>query len=112
VTLSWVRVLGADELPEGACTSVEALGRPLCVSNVRGRYGAIDDACPHRGAPLGSGFIEDDRVICPLHGWDFDPFTGSQRGGYPSGLNAYQTELRDDGVYVALRVVPAFGGKL
>jgi pyruvate oxidase len=103
--LRWVRILGPDELEEGRCTTVHAGGRSLCVSRVAGRYGAIDDACPHRGAPLGSGSVLNGRVICPVHAWDFDPFTGSYRGGLASGLSAYQTEERDDGIYVALRVL-------
>ena len=104
--LTWVRLLGRDELPENACRSVRAGRRYLCVSRVGGRYGVIDDFCPHRGAPLGSGFIQDGRVLCPLHGWDFDPFDGTHQGGFPSGLLGYATEVRDDGVYVAIPAEP------
>jgi pyruvate oxidase len=103
--LTWIRVLAPDDLRDGECTSVEASGHALCLARVDGRYGAIDDACPHRGAPLGAGYVEDGRIVCPLHAWDFDVFTGSYRGGYPSGLSAYHTEVREDGIYVALRVV-------
>ena len=100
-------MLAPDGLAEGQCTTVFAQNRAICLSRVNGRYGAIDDACPHRGASLGAGFVESGRVLCPLHAWEFDPFTGALRGGHPSGLEAYRTEERADGVYVALRVVQA-----
>jgi pyruvate oxidase len=100
--VTWVRVLGPRDLGENGCRSVRVGSVMLCVSRVGGRYGAIDDVCPHRGAPLGSGFVEGGRVLCPLHGWDFDPFDGTHRGGFSSGVRGYRTEVREDGVYVAL----------
>jgi phenylpropionate dioxygenase-like ring-hydroxylating dioxygenase large terminal subunit len=39
---------------------------------------AVDDTCPHRGAPLGDGWTTTDKatgkkcVVCPYHGWSFD----------------------------------------
>jgi nitrite reductase/ring-hydroxylating ferredoxin subunit len=111
-TLTWVRALGPEDLPEDSCATVEIAGHRLCMARVGGRFGAIDDRCPHRGASLGAGFVHEGQVICPLHGWEFDPFTAQLRGGYPSGLAAHRTEVRDDGVYVALRVVETPGDKL
>ena len=32
---------------------------------------AMEDQCPHRGAALGEGIVEDGIVSCPLHGWRF-----------------------------------------
>lgn len=34
--------------------------------------GAIDE-CPHRGARLSQGWVEDGCLVCPYHGWRFDP---------------------------------------
>jgi len=31
-----------------------------------------EDLCIHRGARLSKGFIRDDKVICPYHGWNYD----------------------------------------
>lgn len=28
--------------------------------------------CPHRGADLSKGYLKDDCVVCPYHGWRFD----------------------------------------
>jgi phenylpropionate dioxygenase-like ring-hydroxylating dioxygenase large terminal subunit len=31
-----------------------------------------DDLCVHRGARLSKGFIRDNRLVCPYHGWHYD----------------------------------------
>jgi phenylpropionate dioxygenase-like ring-hydroxylating dioxygenase large terminal subunit len=38
----------------------------------RGRYGLLDRACPHRGADLAYGRLEDGGLRCAFHGWLFD----------------------------------------
>jgi phenylpropionate dioxygenase-like ring-hydroxylating dioxygenase large terminal subunit len=37
-----------------------------------GRYALIDRHCPHRGADLSYGRLEEDGLRCPFHGWKFD----------------------------------------
>jgi len=36
------------------------------------QFYAMDDDCSHRGASLGLGKLENNRVICPYHGYEFD----------------------------------------
>lgn len=31
-----------------------------------------EDLCIHRGARLSKGFIQNNRVVCPYHGWNYD----------------------------------------
>ena len=61
-----------------ACTPDEIdgtpLGRRICDQPMvvfRGRDGAIgalEDFCPHRGAPLSLGFVRDGVLVCGYHG--------------------------------------------
>jgi nitrite reductase (NADH) small subunit len=48
----------------------------ICVANVNGEISAMDNVCLHRGGPLGQGVIEGGKLICPWHGWAWDPKTG------------------------------------
>jgi nitrite reductase (NADH) small subunit len=48
----------------------------VCVANVNGEISAMDNVCLHRGGPLGEGVIENGKVVCPWHGWEWDPKTG------------------------------------
>ncbi|HTM10081.1 MAG TPA: Rieske 2Fe-2S domain-containing protein [Verrucomicrobiae bacterium] len=38
----------------------------------QGHYGLLGDRCPHRGASLSYGFVEDGGIRCPYHGYLFD----------------------------------------
>ncbi|MEL6548277.1 MAG: thiamine pyrophosphate-binding protein, partial [Myxococcota bacterium] len=67
-----------------------------------GRYGALDNRCPHQGGPLGEGSIENGWLRCPWHGWDYHPITGASPGGFKDTLETFEVEERDDGVYVAM----------
>ena len=78
----WHRVLGADALPEGRVTTVTVGRRTLCVTNVGGTYGAMDNHCPHQGGPLGEGSIEQGWLRCPWHGYDYSPCNGRPPEGF------------------------------
>lgn len=98
----WVR-LDVAAPGEGEVVAVACEGRELCLSRVSGRLGALDDACPHQGAPLSAGLLDGDgKLVCPRHGWAFDPVTGDMDGGAGIGADAFPVELRDDGVWVGL----------
>ena len=49
------------------------------------------------------GFIEENKVICPAHGWEFDLETGKQPGGR-KGLRVFETFVSEKKLFV--KVVP------
>ena len=61
-----------------ACTAQEIddkpLGRRICGHSIvfyrgaEGRVAALEDFCPHRGAPLSLGRAVDGRLVCGYHG--------------------------------------------
>jgi hypothetical protein len=69
------------------------------MTHYQGQLGALDNKCPHQGGPLGEGSIENGLLRCPWHGWDYDPLTG-KTPGYEDGVQTFEVEVRDDGVYV------------
>lgn len=75
----YIPALDAAALPPGKGETVLLAGRRVAVFNVAGQFYALDDDCPHRGGPLGSGWVDADacHVTCPLHGWAFDLKTGA-----------------------------------
>jgi thiamine pyrophosphate-dependent acetolactate synthase large subunit-like protein/nitrite reductase/ring-hydroxylating ferredoxin subunit len=106
IPLTWHKVAERDALPEGRVQTVVAGSKQVCLTRVGGVYGALDNACPHQGGPLGEGSIENGCLRCPWHGWDFDPLTGKPPGGYDDGVATYPVEERDDGVYIGLEAEP------
>ena len=104
--MTWHRVAGPDELPDGRVKTVVAGGRALALSHHDGRYGALDNRCPHQGGPLGEGSIENGWLRCPWHGYDYDPLTGTPPPPFDDSPPCFATEVRPDGVYVELPPLP------
>ena len=98
----WYKVLEKDELPEGRVKTVVAGHISVAMTHYEGKYGALDNKCPHQGGPLGEGSIENGLLRCPWHGWDYCPHTG-KAPGFDDGVQTYEVELRDDGIYVGLQ---------
>src|SRR5258707_15319326 len=61
-----------ENLPPGSARAFTVATRKLAFFNVAGRVYAIDDVCPHDGAPLSEGTLEGATVTCPWHGAEFD----------------------------------------
>ncbi len=36
----------------------------------------LPDSCPHDGGLISDGFVEENRIVCARHGWEFDGHTG------------------------------------
>jgi nitrite reductase (NADH) small subunit len=73
-----VKICAKGELPRpGDAREFSAGTRTLCIANFDGVIRALDSECPHRGGPLAEGMIEDGKLVCPWHGWAFDPATGA-----------------------------------
>jgi phenylpropionate dioxygenase-like ring-hydroxylating dioxygenase large terminal subunit len=50
---------------------VRLLGRDLVVARLDGVAVAFDDRCPHRGAAVSLGWVDDGCLVCPYHGWTY-----------------------------------------
>lgn len=100
--LVWHRVADADDLDDGRVRTVQAGHRSIALTRVGGRYGALDNRCPHQGGPLGEGSIEKGLLRCPWHGYDYDPLTGSPPPPFTDAPPCFAVEVRDGGVYVGL----------
>lgn len=105
---AFIRVAEAASLPPGRGRTVHAGGREFALWNIEGRFYCMDDACPHRGGPLGAGMLEDGCVCCPLHGWAFDPRTGHCITRPDRPVRTYPTRVEEGWVLVS--VEPADDG--
>lgn len=100
VMTEWCHVMGPEGLDEGRVTTVAAGEHTVALTRWDGRYGALDNRCPHQGGPLGEGSIENGLLRCPWHGFDYDPLTGESPGSHGDRATVYPVEVRDDGVWV------------
>ncbi len=65
---TWYVAATADDIAE------KPLGRRICGQRMvffrgpDGKAAALEDFCPHRGAPLSLGFVRDGHLVCGYHG--------------------------------------------
>ena len=91
-----VTVGRVEDLPEGRGATVELNdGKELALYNVGGEFYAIENFCPHRGAPLADGQLCGHFVECDWHGWRFDLRTGGCLNRPDSAVEPYRVLIED-----------------
>jgi nitrite reductase (NADH) small subunit len=90
----------ADLPADGQAREFMCDSRPICVARVGGQLTAMDNVCPHRGGPLSDGVVMDGKLICPWHGWQFDPVTGQSVQVPNTGVDLYRIFIDGDDVFV------------
>ncbi len=89
----WQPAALSDELMSGRpVVPVRLMGEDLVLfRDTKGQLGLIGRACPHRGADLCFGRLEDNGLRCPVHGWHFDR-SGQcvEQPGEPAGSRMHE----------------------
>jgi 5,5'-dehydrodivanillate O-demethylase len=89
----WLAVERADDLLPGHTRPIRIAGEDYTL--FRGRSGQaqiIAQRCPHRGAPMHLGWVEDDDIRCVYHGWKFD--CSGQCIEQPAEMPGYNSKVR------------------
>lgn len=69
----WYPIAFVRELDVFPVKQVRLLGEEWALFKTPdGSYGIVDERCPHRGASLAYGIVEDGGLRCGYHGWKFD----------------------------------------
>lgn len=70
----WFGLCRSHELAAGDIRKVRFCGRDIAVfRTASGVVGALDNYCPHLGAPLSRGSVIGESLRCPFHHWQFAP---------------------------------------
>ncbi len=96
------KVAKVGEIPEGQGRVYEVDGMMIAVFLDEGKYYAIDDACPHQGAPLSDGIVFDKSVTCTWHGWRFSLEDGRHLEGSRCRVGTYPVRVEGDEILVGV----------
>lgn len=99
----WVKLCTVGEVPQpGNVVELETDGVAICLANANGELSALDNVCPHRGGPLGQGWMEGEMVVCPWHSWTFHAKTGA--ADYPPNewVRVFPVRVEDGEVLIEI----------
>ncbi len=99
------KVAHVEEIPDGQGRCFEVGERLIAVFRCGQHFYAIDDQCPHMGASLSTGHLEQCVVTCPLHAWRFDVRDGTWRDNPRVAIDHFRVETRGDEIFVDPRPV-------
>lgn len=97
-----VTVAKVTDIPDGGTVVVNIRQKDVAIFNIGGTLQAIDDMCPHMGASLSGGFVEDGCVTCPWHYWRFRLADGAWADNPKVKLGAYPVHVVGDEVQLEL----------
>ena len=101
---TWYVAATSDEIQD------KPLGRRICGERIafyRAQHGiaAVEDFCPHRGAPLSLGFVCEGKLVCGYHGLEMGcdgktiAMPGQRVRGFPE-IRSYPVEERHGFIWV------------
>lgn len=108
----------ADEIPPGTMRLIPEGRFGIGVYNVNGEFRALNNYCPHAGAPVCAGDVTSTAVSCgdyrirlerrneilqcPWHGWAFDIGTGASLTKPVRKIKTYSVIVEDGAVILEL----------
>jgi len=96
----FVTVAKTGSIPPGQGATFTVGDRLVAVFHIDGQYFAIDDLCPHMGASLGAGHVEDGTVTCPWHAWRFKVTDGTWCDNPRIKTEAFEVRVVGDEIQV------------
>lgn len=90
------------EFTSGQGKMVTVDGRHVALFRLGEEFYAIDNLCLHKAGPLCEGFIENDVVTCPWHGWSYEIKTGTLVQDPRVGVSKHDVRVEGDVISVRL----------
>jgi nitrite reductase (NADH) small subunit len=108
--VGWITVARAEEIaPRKARVIRTGDGNVAVFRTEDGGLYAIEDRCPHRGAPLSAGLVYDnDKVACGDHGWSIRLADGGVEPPECGKVRTFPVKV-EDGVVLVQCALPEAG---
>lgn len=93
----------AEKLPApGQRGLFEFDDKSLALFNVDGQLYAINDSCPHQGASLCGGRLQDQVIQCAAHGLRFNLASGYLLNSTQLKIACYPVEVVDEQTFIVI----------
>ena len=96
------KVAKRSDIPTGTGKAVEVGGKTIAIFNCEGTFYATENACKHRGGPLGEGSLSGTTVTCPWHGWEYDVTSGACQMDPSIKVQKFDVKIDGDDILVSV----------
>jgi len=97
---SRIKVAKVSDIPNKEARTYPVGDRMIAIFNQDGIFHAMDDFCPHMGASLAEGWIEDGTIACPWHAWRFSLKDGCWLDNPKIQIDLFRVFVEEDDVVV------------
>jgi nitrite reductase/ring-hydroxylating ferredoxin subunit len=89
--------LKKNDFQEGKLLRADVDGKSIVLTNIKGKFYAMDSVCSYEGGPLEEGTLDDYNLICPWHQGIYDICTAkaSPETDWVTDLKSYTVILDD-----------------
>jgi nitrite reductase (NADH) small subunit/3-phenylpropionate/trans-cinnamate dioxygenase ferredoxin subunit len=104
IDTEFVTIAKVGAIPEGEGRSFQVGDRLVAVFLSQGEYRAIDDLCPHMGASLGAGYLDEEGIVtCPWHAWRFCTRDGKWADNPRLAVDTFEVRVLGDEIQVRMQ---------
>ena len=88
------------DIPDGRAATVCIGGERVAIYRYDGKVSALSNACQHQNGPLGEGKIVDGCVVCPWHGYQYQPDSGASPPPFTEKVPTFNVKVIDGQVWI------------
>ncbi len=96
----WIEVAKSEKIKDNKGHALQLNGHKIVLFRHQGRLFTLKNACPHQGAPLSHGFVQQGQVTCVYHGWKFNLEDGSFTANSKLKIKTYAVKEENGAVYI------------
>ena len=86
-----------DQFVRGETRIVKSTFGDVLLVKKRETFYAFETRCPHQRKPLEGSWVENDKIVCPMHQYRFSLKDGR---GHGMCLDRYPLRISNDGVFI------------
>ena len=101
--MDWIEIGSITDIPHRGARCIETpQGRLAVFRTMDDQFFAMEDRCPHKGAPLSQGIVHGTAVTCPLHNWVISLETGAALGADEGSVRTIPLRREGERLFLAL----------
>jgi sulfoxide reductase heme-binding subunit YedZ len=89
----FVDVCAAEDIPESRGRTVCLSGERVAIFRYDGKVSAVSSVCRHQNGPLGEGKVVGGCIVCPWHGYEYEPASGRAPAPFTEQLPTFSVRV-------------------